>query len=162
MSSIEARVAELGFTLPVATPPKGNYCNCVRTGNYIYTAGHVSQNAAGELIVGKVGKDLTVEEGYAAAQRIVLSLLATLKEELGDLNQIKRIVKLTGFVNCVDGFTSQPGVVNGASDLLVKIFGDKGRHARSAVGTNALPLNVAVEIEAVVEVETGAPSKSAL
>ncbi|TMW55533.1 hypothetical protein Poli38472_010415 [Pythium oligandrum] len=160
--SIEARVAELGFTLPATSAPKANYLNVVRTGNYVFTAGHVSQSASGELILGKVGKDLTAEEGYAAAQRVVLSLLATLKEELGNLDHIKRIVKLTGFVNCVDGFTAQPAVINGASDLLVQIFGDKGKHARSAVGTNALPLNVAVEIEAIVEVDPSAPSKSAL
>ncbi|POM66452.1 Endoribonuclease L-PSP [Phytophthora palmivora] len=160
MGKIEDRLAELGYELPVAGVPKGNYVNVVRTGDYIYTAGHLPVTPAGELITGKVGKDLTTEEGYAAAQRVALALLATLKKELGELDHIKRVVKLTGFVNCVDTFTAQPGVINGASDTVAEIFGDKGKHARSAVGTNALPLNVAVEIEAVVEVETGAPSLS--
>ncbi|KAE9026133.1 hypothetical protein PR001_g12263 [Phytophthora rubi] len=158
MGKIEDRLAELGYELPAAGAPKGNYVNVVRTGDYIYTAGHLPVTAAGELITGKLGKDLTTEEGYAAAQRVALALLATLKKELGELDHIKRVVKLTGFVNCVDTFTAQPGVINGASDAVAAIFGDKGKHARSAVGTNALPLNVAVEIEAVVEVEAGAPS----
>ncbi|EGZ12638.1 hypothetical protein PHYSODRAFT_347462 [Phytophthora sojae] len=158
MGKIEERLAELGYELPAAGAPKGNYVNVVRTGDYIYTAGHLPVTAAGELITGKLGKDLTTEEGYAAAQRVALALLATLKKELGELGHIKRVVKLTGFVNCVDTFTAQPGVINGASDAVAAIFGDKGKHARSAVGTNALPLNVAVEIEAVVEVEAGAPS----
>ncbi|KUF95735.1 hypothetical protein AM587_10010059 [Phytophthora nicotianae] len=176
MGKIEDRLAELGYELPAAGAPKGNYVNVVRTGDYIYTAihherlrskcsfyskaGHLPVTAAGELITGKLGKDLTTEEGYAAAQRVALALLATLKKELGELDHIKRVVKLTGFVNCVDTFTAQPGVINGASDAVAAIFGDKGKHARSAVGTNALPLNVAVEIEAVVEVEAGVPSLS--
>lgn len=103
--------------------------------------------------MGKVGADLTTEQGAEAAKAVALNIIATLKAEVGDLDKVKKIVKLTGFVNCVDGFTAQPKVVNGASDLLVQVFGDKGRHARSAVGTNALPLNVPVEIEAIVEVE---------
>ncbi|KAG7376895.1 hypothetical protein PHYPSEUDO_012567 [Phytophthora pseudosyringae] len=160
MGKIEDRLAELGHELPAAGVPKGNYVNVVRTGDYIYTAGHLPVTAAGKLITGKLGKDLTTEEGYAAAQRVALALLATLKKELGELDHIKRVVKLTGFVNCVDTFTAQPGVINGASDTVAAVFGDKGKHARSAVGTNALPLNVAVEIEAVVEVEAGAPSLS--
>uniref|UniRef100_K3WJH4 Endoribonuclease L-PSP/chorismate mutase-like domain-containing protein n=1 Tax=Globisporangium ultimum (strain ATCC 200006 / CBS 805.95 / DAOM BR144) TaxID=431595 RepID=K3WJH4_GLOUD len=160
MGQIDDRLAELGYVLPTPTSPAGNYVNVVRTGNLIFTAGHVSQAATGELITGKVGKDLTPEEGYVAAHRVVLSLLATLKKELGDLDHIKRIVKLTGFVNCVDGFAGQPAVINGASDALAEIFGAKGKHARSAVGTNALPVNVAVEIEAIVEVEPSAPSLS--
>ncbi|KAI9917141.1 hypothetical protein PsorP6_012366 [Peronosclerospora sorghi] len=175
MGKIEARLAELGYQLPGAGAPKGNYVNVVRTGSYIYTAGHLPVTSEGELVTGKLGKDLTVEEGYAAAHRVALALVATLKstgfkvetyqqgdlsivlcclDELGDLDHIKRVVKLTGFVNCVDTFTDQPSVINGASDAVATIFGDKGKHARSAVGTNALPLNVAVEIEAIVEVET--------
>ncbi|CAH0479841.1 unnamed protein product [Peronospora belbahrii] len=160
MGKIEDRAAELGYELLTAGVPKGNYVNVVRTGNYIYTAGHLPVTATGELITGKLGKDLTTKEGYAAAQLVALALLSTLKNELGELDHIKRVVKLTGFVNCVDTFTAQPGVINGASDTVAAIFGDKGKHARSAVGTNALPLNVAVEIEAIVEVEADAPSLS--
>ncbi|TYZ65913.1 hypothetical protein PybrP1_004244 [[Pythium] brassicae (nom. inval.)] len=161
MGRIDDRLTELNYVLPAPTSPAGNYVNIVRSGNLLFTAGHVSMSASGELIKGKVGQDLTPEEGYKAAHRVVLSLLATLKNELGDLDHIKRFVKLTGFVNCVDGFASQPAVINGASDALVEIFGAKGKHARSAVGTNALPVNVAVEIEAIVEVEPNAPSLSA-
>jgi enamine deaminase RidA (YjgF/YER057c/UK114 family) len=150
---IERKLQELGYTLPEVAAPKGNYRTCVRSGNYIFTAGHLPQPIGGDLITGKVGKDLTPEEGYEAAHHIALSLMATLKNELGDLDKVKRIVKLVGFVNCVDGFTAQPSVINGASDTFGKVFGPKGVHARSAVGTNALPLNVAVEIEAIVEVE---------
>uniref|UniRef100_K3WLZ8 Endoribonuclease L-PSP/chorismate mutase-like domain-containing protein n=1 Tax=Globisporangium ultimum (strain ATCC 200006 / CBS 805.95 / DAOM BR144) TaxID=431595 RepID=K3WLZ8_GLOUD len=150
---IERRLAELGYVLPQVAEPKGNYRTAVRTGNYIFTAGHLPQPTGGDLIVGKIGKDLTPEDGYDAAHHVALSLMATLKHELGDLDKVKRIVKLVGFVNCVDGFTGQPGVINGASDTIGKVFGDKGIHARSAVGTNALPLNVAVEIEAIVEIE---------
>ncbi|KAH7484801.1 hypothetical protein PRIC1_004120 [Phytophthora ramorum] len=150
---IERKLEELGYTLPAVADPKGNYRTSVRSGNTLYLAGHLPQPAGGDLILGKVGKDLTPEQGYDAAHYVALSLMATLKHEVGDLDKIKRVVKLVGFVNCVDGFTQQPAVINGASDTIGKVFGDKGLHARSAVGTNALPLNVAVEIEAVVEIE---------
>ncbi|KUF96816.1 hypothetical protein AM588_10007953 [Phytophthora nicotianae] len=146
---IERKIEELGYTLPAVAEPKGNYRTSVRSGNTIYMAGHLPQPAGGDLILGKVGKDLTPEQGYEAAT----TLMATLKQEVGDLDKIKRVVKLVGFVNCVDGFTQQPAVINGASDTIGKVFGDKGIHARSAVGTNALPLNVAVEVEAIVEIE---------
>lgn len=125
----------------------------VRSGNLLFTAGHLPQPAGGgPLVTGKVGKDLTVEQGYEAAKLVALNLIATLKQQLGDLDKVERVVKLVGFVNCTDGFTQQPQVVNGASDLLAEVFGEKGKHARSAVGTNALPLNVAVEIEAIVQI----------
>ncbi|KAL7686054.1 putative endoribonuclease L-PSP/chorismate mutase, RutC-like superfamily [Plasmopara halstedii] len=150
---IERKIEELGYTLPAVAEPKGNYRTSVRSGNTIYLAGHLPQPAGGDLILGKIGKDLTPEQGYDAAHYVALSLMATLKQEVGDLDKIKRIVKLVGFVNCVEGFTQQPAVINGASDTIGKVFGDKGIHARSAVGTNALPLNVAVEVEAIVEVE---------
>ncbi|ETO80456.1 hypothetical protein F444_05101 [Phytophthora nicotianae P1976] len=150
---IERKIEELGYTLPAVAEPKGNYRTSVRSGNTIYMAGHLPQPAGGDLILGKVGKDLTPEQGYEAAHFVALSLMATLKQEVGDLDKIKRVVKLVGFVNCVDGFTQQPAVINGASDTIGKVFGDKGIHARSAVGTNALPLNVAVEVEAIVEIE---------
>jgi len=130
----------------------GNYVQVVRSGNQLFLAGHLPQPAGGgALVTGKVGKDLTVEQGYEAAKLVALNLIATLKRELGDLDKVERIVKLVGFVNCTDGFAQQPQVVNGASDLLAEVFGEKGKHARSAVGTNALPLNVAVEIEAIVQ-----------
>lgn len=130
----------------------GNYVQVVRSGNQLFLAGHLPQPAGGgALVTGKVGKDLTVEQGYEAAKLVALNLIATLKRELGDLDKVERIVKLVGFVNCTDGFAQQPQVVNGASDTLAEVFGDKGKHARSAVGTNALPLNVAVEIEAIVQ-----------
>ncbi|ETP49338.1 hypothetical protein F442_05119 [Phytophthora nicotianae P10297] len=150
---IERKIEELGYTLPAVAEHKGNYRTSVRSGNTIYMAGHLPQPAGGDLILGKVGKDLTPEQGYEAAHYVALSLMATLKQEVGDLDKIKRVVKLVGFVNCVDGFTQQPAVINGASDTIGKVFGDKGIHARSAVGTNALPLNVAVEVEAIVEIE---------
>jgi enamine deaminase RidA (YjgF/YER057c/UK114 family) len=104
-------------------------------------------------MTGKVGSELTTEQGYDAARVVALNILGTLKGELGDLDRIKQVVKLTAFVNCVDGFSAQPKVVNGASDLLGAVLGDRGKHARSAVGTNALPMNVPVEIEAIIEVE---------
>ena len=151
----EAKIAELGYTLPEVNPPKGAYVLCTRSGDgkTVYTAGHLPQPADGDLVTGKVGADLTREEGHAAAEYAALSLLATLKAEIGDLDKITRIVKVVGFVNCTDGFSEQPLVINGASNLFGAVLGDRGVHARSAVGTNALPLNVAVEVEAVVEVE---------
>ena len=151
----EAKLDELGYTLPAVNPPKGSYVLCTRSSDRktIYTAGHLPQPAEGELVTGKIGVDLTVEEGTQAAEYAGLSLLATLKHELGDLDKIKRIVKVVGFVNCNDGFSQQPAVINGCSNMFGEVLGDRGLHARSAVGTNALPLNVSVEIECVVEVE---------
>ena len=151
----EAKLAELGYVLPAVNPPKGSYVLCTRSadGKTLYTAGHLPQPADGDLVTGKIGADLTVEQGTQAAEYAGLSLLATLKHELGDLDKVKRIVKVVGFVNCTDGFSQQPAVINGASDLFAAVLGDRGVHARSAVGTNALPLNVAVEVECVVEIE---------
>lgn len=139
--------------MPAPAVPKGNFVNYVQIGNFVFLSGHLPQPAKGDLLIGKVGKDVSVEDGYEAAKLVGLNLCATLKKNLGDLDRVKRIVKLTGFVNCTDTFTQQPAVVNGCSDLFVKIFGDKGSHTRSAVGTNALPLGVPVEIEAIVEIE---------
>lgn len=149
----EKAIESLGLKLPAPGVPKGNFVNTVKIGNLIYLSGHLPQPAEGDLIIGKLGKDLSVEEGYEAAKLVGLNICSTLKNKLGDLDRVKRIVKLVGFVNCTDTFTQQPAVVNGCSDLMVKIFGEKGKHARSAVGTNALPLGVAVEIEAIVEIE---------
>ncbi|CEG40915.1 Endoribonuclease L-PSP/chorismate mutase-like [Plasmopara halstedii] len=118
---IERKIEELGYTLPAVAEPKGNYRTSVRSGNTIYLAGHLPQPAGGDLILGKIGKDLTPEQGYDAAHYVALSLMATLKQEVGDLDKIKRIVKLVGFVNCVEGFTQQPAVINGASDTIEAI-----------------------------------------
>jgi enamine deaminase RidA (YjgF/YER057c/UK114 family) len=150
---VEARLAELGYKLPAVSAPKGSYVLCVRSGNLVFTAGHLPVAGDGTLVTGKVGKELSVAEGNKAAEYCALSLLATLKNELGDLDRVVRIVKVVGFVNCTDGFSQQPAVVNGTSDLFGKVLGDKGKHARSAVGTNALPLNVPVEVECIVEVK---------
>ena len=151
--TIETKLSEMGFELPAPGQPAGNYVPAVRTGILVFLSGHGPKLEDGGLITGKVGADLTVDEGYAAAQRVALILLASLKSEIGDLDRVHRVVKLLGMVNCTPDFTDHPKVINGASDLLVELFGDKGRHARSAVGMNALPSNIAVEIEMIVEIE---------
>jgi enamine deaminase RidA (YjgF/YER057c/UK114 family) len=151
---IEARIEQLGLKLPAPGAPKGSYKNVVQTGNYLFLAGHLPQPAGGgALITGKVGADLTTQQGQDAAKIVGLNIISSLKDYLGDLDRVVRIVKLVGFVNCVDGFKEQPMVINGCSNLLGEVFGEKGTHARSAVGTNALPLGVAVEIEAIVEIK---------
>ena len=153
MVHVEAKLKDLGLTLPAVAKPQANYVLCTRANDMLFTAGHISQNQDGSFIKGRLGAELEHQDGYKAAQRCALALIATLKEELGDLDKVKKIVKLTGFVNSHEDFFDQPKVVNGASDLFVQVFGEKGKHARSAVGTNALPLNVAVEIELIVQVE---------
>lgn len=150
---IEARLKEMGIELPPAVTPVANYVPAVRTGNLIFLSGHGPFKEDGSLITGKVGADLTVEQGYETARRVAIGLLGSLKAVIGDLDRVNRVVKLLGLVNCTPEFTDQPKVINGASDIFVEVFGDKGKHARSAVGTNALPLNIAVEIEMIVEVE---------
>ena len=150
---VEARLKKLGIDLPAAITPVANYVPAAKTGNLIFLSGHGPLKEDGTLITGKVGADLTAEQGYETARRIAIGLLVTLKAEIGYLDAIKRIVKLLGFVNCTAEFADQPNVINGASDLLVEVFGEKGKHARSAVGTNALPFNIAVEIEMIVEIE---------
>lgn len=151
--AIETRLAELGVSLDTPPAPAANYVPSVRTGNILYVSGQISQNADG-LITGKVGADLSVEEGAAAARTCAISLLAQVKAALdGDLDRLVRVVKLTGFVNSTPDFAAQPKVINGCSDFLVEALGEKGRHARSAVSAGALPLNVAVEIEGIFEVE---------
>lgn len=149
----EAKLKTLGIELPQAASPVANYVNAVRTGNLVFLAGKGPNKADGEYITGKVGQDLTVEQGYDAARLTAITQLAVLKAELGNLNKVKRIVKVTGMVNCTSDFTDQPEVINGFSDLMVEVFGEKGKHARAAVGMGSLPRNIAVEIEAVVEVE---------
>jgi enamine deaminase RidA (YjgF/YER057c/UK114 family) len=149
----DKKLKELGIELYAPTKPMANYVKAVRTGNLLFLAGHGPTKADGSNITGKVGADLTTEQGYEAAKQTAISILSTLKGELGDLNKVKRVVKVLGMVNCTDTFTDQPKVINGFSDLMVAVFGEKGKHARSAVGMNALPSNIAVEIEIIVEVE---------
>ncbi|MGE0666332.1 MAG: RidA family protein [Sphingomonadales bacterium] len=147
---IAARLRELGIELAGPPAPVAAYVPFVITGNLIFVSGQVSAVPSGQRYAGKVGLDLTVEQGHQAARLCGLNILAQLKAALGDdLDRIERIVKLTGFVNCADGFTQQPQVVNGASELMVDVFGDAGRHARAALGANALPLGMAVEVDAV-------------
>ena len=149
----ETKLKEKGIVLAAPGKPVANYVNVVRVGNLLFLAGKGPTKPDGSNITGKVGKDLTIEQGYAAAQLTAINHLAVLKAELGSLNKVKRIVKVLGMVNCTEDFKDQPKVVNGYSDLMVEIFGDKGKHARSAVGMYALPLNIAVEVEVIVEIE---------
>lgn len=147
------RLKELGITLPQGSKPVANYVKVVRVGNLLFLSGHVPARLDGSYIIGKVGQDLTADQGYEAARQATIQMLATIKAEVGDLNRVRRVVKVFGLVNCLPDFTEQPKVINGCSDLLVAVFGENGKHARSAVGTNSLPLNIAVEIEMIVEVE---------
>ncbi len=151
--TIEDKLSQMDLKLPAPGQPAGNYVPAVRTGNLVFLSGHGPKLEDGSLITGKVGADLTLDEAYAAAQRVALILLASLKAEIGDLGRVSRVVKLLGMVNCTPDFNDQPKVINGASDLLVELYGDQGRHARSAVGMNALPSNIAVEIEMIVEIK---------
>jgi len=143
---ISERLRDLGIELPPVFPPAGNYLGCVVDGELVHVGGHGP--IAGETMIrGKVGADLTLEEGYAAARMTALSILSTLDDELGGLDRVERIVKVFGMVNCAPGFNQTPAVINGCSDVLVDIFGDAGRHTRSAVGMAELPFDIAVEIE---------------
>jgi len=149
----EARIQELGIVLPEVGAPVANYVNTVRTGNLVFTSGKGPQQPDGSYMTGKVGADLTTEQGYEAARLTAIQQLASLKAELGDLNKVKRVVKVLGMVNAAPDFTEQSQVINGFSDLMVEVFGEKGKHARSAVGMGSLPGNIAVEIEMIVEVK---------
>lgn len=149
----DKKLKELNIQLVDAPPPVANYVNAVRTGNLIFLAGKGPNRPEGGYVTGKVGTDLTVEEGYEAARLAGLIQLSVLKTELGDLNKVKRIVKVLGMVNATEDFTNHPEVINGFSDLMVEVFGDKGKHARAAVGMASLPRDIAVEIEMIVEVE---------
>ena len=149
----DKKLKELGIELMVPSKPIANYVKAVRVGNLLYLSGHGPSLADGTTIAGKVGVDMTLEQGYEAAKQTGVSILSTLKAELGDLNKVKRVIKVLGMVNCAPTFGDQPKVINGFSDLMVAVFGEKGKHARSAVGMNALPGNMAVEIEIIVEIE---------
>jgi enamine deaminase RidA (YjgF/YER057c/UK114 family) len=149
--SAEARLRELGIELPEVMPPAGSYVPAVRTGDLVFVSGQ-GPMGVGEPILGKVGGNLTLEQGVEAARIVGLNLLAVLRAELGSLDRVTRVVKLLGMVNCAPGFNQTPAVINGCSDLLVEVFGDAGRHARSAVGMAELPFDIAVEAELVVAV----------
>ena len=150
---IEEKLTQMGLTLPTPAAPAGNYVGAVRVGNLLFVSGHGPRRQGEAYITGKVGRDLTTEQAYEVAKIVMLNCLASVKREVGDLDHVKRIVKLLGMVNCTEDFTEQPKVINGASDLLVTLYGDAGRHARSAVGMQQLPMSIPVEIEMIVEVE---------
>ena len=150
--TIEARLAELGVTLPDAPAPAANYVPCVQVGDTVYVSGQISSRPSG-LITGKLGADMSLEDGATAARSCAISLLAQVRAACnGDLDRLVRVVKLTGFVNSTADFTDQPKVINGASDFLVEALGDAGRHARAAVSAVSLPLGVAVEIEGIFQI----------
>ena len=149
----ETNLKAKGIVLTPPTNPVANYVNVVRVGDLLFLAGKGPLKADNSYVAGKVGKDLTTEQGYEAARLTAIIHLAVIKSELGSLNKVKRIVKVLGMVNCTEDFKDQPKVINGYSDLMVEIFGEKGKHARSAVGMVALPFNMAVEVEVIVEIE---------
>lgn len=148
----EAKLAQLGIELSTPSSPVANYVNAVRTGNLIFLSGKGPLQQNGENLTGKVGDDLTIEQGYEAAKVTAINQLSVLKAELGNLNKVKRIVKVLGMVNAAPDFTDHPKVINGYSDTMVEVFGERGKHARAAVGMGSLPGNIAVEIEMIVEV----------
>jgi enamine deaminase RidA (YjgF/YER057c/UK114 family) len=149
---IEEKLASLGITLPVPPAPAGSYVPVVISGNLVFVAGQIPTEGGQLKFKGKVGRDLPVDAGQQAARLCTVNALAQLKAALGSLDKIKRFVKVTGFVNCDPAFTDQPKVVNGASDLLVQVFGETGKHARAAVGVSSLPLDSAVEVEFIAEI----------
>lgn len=149
----ESKLKTLKIELPAISKPLANYVHVVRSGNLLFLAGKGPAKPDGTYIIGKVGKELTIEQGREAARLTAINQLAVLKAELGNLNKIKRIVKVLGMVNCEADFTEHPKVINGFSDLLVEVFGERGKHARSAVGMCSLPNNMAVEIELIVEIK---------
>ena len=146
------KISDLGIVLPEAKAPVGNYVATRIMGKLLYISGQISVNEQGELIKGKVGKDLNIDQAYLAAKRCGLSIIAQAKNACdGDLSKIKSCIKLTGFVNSIDTFNDQPKVINGASDIMVEVFGSSGMHTRAAVSTNSLPLGVSVEVDAIFE-----------
>lgn len=151
--SADAKLAELGIELPEASSPVANYVNAVRSGNLLFLAGKGPMKPDGNYITGKVGAELTIEEGYEAARLTAINQLAVIKAELGSLDKVKRVVKVLGMVNATPDFTNQPEVINGFSDLMVEVFGERGKHARSAVGMGSLPRGIAVEVEVILEIE---------
>jgi enamine deaminase RidA (YjgF/YER057c/UK114 family) len=150
---IEEKIAQLGFTFPTAPKPLASYIPAIRTGNLVFTAGQLPMRDGSLAYKGKLGKELSEEAGKKAAQICALNCLSVIKGEIGDLNKIAKIIKLTVFVSSAEGFINHPQVANGASDLIKEIFGENGKHVRSAVGVAELPLNAPVEIEMIVEVK---------
>lgn len=150
---VEKKLEELGIQLQTPTAPTANYLKASRTGNLVYLSGHGPDKPDGGQVIGKLGSDLTLEQGQEAARLTGIALLSSLKVEIGDLNKVKRIVKAMGMVNADPSFTQHSQVINGFSDLMVEVFGEKGKHARAAVGMSSLPANIPVEIEMIVEVE---------
>ena len=153
---VEQELARLELKLPEPMAPVANYIGAVRVGSLLFVSGHGPRMDGKLIFQGKVGRDLTIEQGYEAARLVMLNCLGTIKREIGDLDKVERIVKLLGFVNAPAGFRESPKVINGASDLLVQLYGEKGRHARSAIGVAALPSEIAVEIEMIVQLKEGA------
>jgi len=152
--SAEARIKELGLTLPQPPKPLGNYVPGVRVGNLLFLSGHGPLRVDGAPTArGKVGRDLSIEDGYKVAREVGINLLGSTRMLLGSLDKVKRVVKVLGMVNSAEGFGDQPKVINGFSDLMVEVFGESGRHARSAVGMAELPMGIPVEIEMILEVE---------
>ena len=149
----DEKLRSLGIELEAPRPPAARYVPAVRTGNLLFVSGHGPARGGKIQFIGKVGREWTVEQGYEAARLTAVNILATLKTSLGDLGKVRRVVKLLGMVNCTEEFTQTPQVINGASDLLCELWGDRGEHARSAVGLQQLPNGMAVEIEAIFEVE---------
>jgi enamine deaminase RidA (YjgF/YER057c/UK114 family) len=152
MSQIEQHLQELGIMLPASPEPRFTYIPCNQTGNLIYLSGQDCRINGELMYEGKLGREVTIEQGQAAARQTIINCLAVMKGYLGDLDRVVKIVKMLGFVNSAPGFGDQPYVINGASDLLVAVFGEKGKHARSAIGTSDLPFHTPVEIELIVEV----------
>lgn len=153
MTTPEERLAELGLELPEPAQPVGSYATAVRTGSTLYVSGHGPVGEDGKSIRGKLGESMDVDEGYEAAKRCGVGLLATIRHEIGSLDQVAQVVKLLGMVNATPDFQKHPAVINGASDLMLEVFGENGRHARSAVGMGSLPFNIAVEVEVIVELK---------
>ncbi len=151
--SVEERLRELGIELPEPPPPAGNYIGAVTVGNLVFLSGHGPRSASGEYSSGKVGGELTLEQGQEEAYQVGLNMLATLRAEIGDLDRVRRVVKVLGMVNAVPDFRNHPKVINGFSDLMVDVFGEKGRGARSAVGMGSLPFQIPVEVEMIVEID---------
>jgi len=153
VADVEARLEQLGIQLIQGNPPTANYLKAVTSGNYVYLSGHGPDKPEGGQVIGKLGADLKVEEGKEAARLVGISLLSSLKREIGDLNRVKRIVKVLGMVNATPDFERHSQVINGCSDLMVEVFGEAGKHARSSVGMSSLPSGIPVEIEMIVELK---------
>jgi enamine deaminase RidA (YjgF/YER057c/UK114 family) len=150
---VEARLKDLGVVLPAAPRPVANYVPSLISGNLLFISGQISMGADGEIITGQLGSEVSVDQGQAAAKRCAILILAQAKAGVGSLDRVTQVVKLTGFVNATADFGDHPKVINGASDFMVEVFGDKGRHTRAAVGVSSLPMNCAVEVDAILRIE---------